>query len=149
MLGDATRKAEEEFSSRNAIVPPSVINMEFPNLDNWESVPDNYCVLPYILFHPLAQIPKSLKETIFYCPLCLANTARYNALRSTDVWKDGRTARLNPQIIFDATSPVILVAKLYKCGFGHDEIPATHPDVISQFENVYIPFELSHRYTCF
>ena len=49
MLGDATRKAEEEFSSRNAIVPPSVINMEFPNLDNWESVPDNYCVLPYIL----------------------------------------------------------------------------------------------------
>ena len=68
-----------------------------------------------------------------------------NQLRQTKQWKDGTTNRRNPRIIYDCDSILFLVAKLYKCHNGHNEVPATDPEILGRIPNSYLMFILKHR----
>jgi hypothetical protein len=49
-------------------------------------------------------------------------------LLNTKIWKNGQLQRLNPRVIFDLTSPVILVYKQYSYNRGHHEINGVDVD---------------------
>ena len=58
---------------------------------------------------------------------------------------DGRLTRLNPRIIFDTNTVVLLVSAVYKCCRSH-EIAACHPHVLKILNaRTEIPFFLTHK----
>ncbi len=150
-LESATKAADTKYDADHTMDPPEIIYDIFPTLDEtWVNDPESYCALPYILFDPLCQFQALLKEDGITCPKCekdktLGKKIVLGHLVNSKNWKNGRLQRLNPRVIFDLTSPVVLMYKQYTCSLGHQEINGVDIDILQQINNCNIPFVLSHR----
>ena len=148
----ATEIADMQHESDQTMDPPELRNDSFPRLDKkWINDPSLYCVLPYTLFDPLCQFNALLDGNTLSCPKCKAVPEHKSCERNilghlvnTRVWKNGRLERLNPRVIFDLTSPALLVYKQYSCTRGHREINAVDVDILQQI-NFNVPFTISHK----
>jgi len=60
-------------------------------------------------------------------------------------WKDAKTNRLMPRIIFYIGNPVVLIPKLYRCSGEHREIDGCDPDILKQLPDAYVEFFTSHK----
>lgn len=130
---------DEALSCPTVVIPPMpVINEE------WLPEREKYILLPYILFHPLAQMPFLFRDAPLVCPICQKD-GETSTLASTDNWRDGRNSRSQPRLIYGMDCVVLLVSKVYKCPNGHNEIPANDPDIIKGIPNSYLPFLLTHK----
>ena len=108
---------------------------------NWEM----FMTYPYMLWDPLSQYPSLFTDNKLYCPLCHEDGALSNDLLRTREWYNGRLPRLNPGVIFDTNTIVLLVRAGYKCCRGH-EIAACHPNVLEILNiRTEIPFFLTHK----
>ncbi|CAB4030423.1 Hypothetical predicted protein [Paramuricea clavata] len=147
----ATKVADQKYDVDHTMNPPEVRYDIFPSLDEtWKNDAKSYCVLPYILFDPLCQFNAFLDGNVVTCPKCkgddkMSKTNMPGHLVNTKIWKNGRLQRLNPRVIFDLTSPVILVYKQYSCNRGHYEINGVDVDVLKQIDNCNVSFTLSHK----
>ena len=123
--------------------------MNFPTVGkNWKPDWKIYYRHSYILFDPLSQFPFLFENAPLRCSLCERNEndgSNNNQLRQTKQWKDGTTTRRNPRILYDTHSIVFLASKVYKCGRGHSEVPATDPEILKRIPNCYLMFVLKHR----
>lgn len=159
-LDEATRKALIEarksfdellLKGCNNVALPLIIAISFPTVSkNWKPDWKLYYRYSYILFDPLSQFPFLFQDDPLRCSLCDRNgdnncELKNNQLRQTKQWKDGTTARRNPRIIYDVDSIVFLVSKVYKCLSGHNEVPATDPEILRRIPNCYLTFILKHR----
>ena len=145
-LDDAC-KAANEYIQRNE--RPNEPQITYPQTQIPSSSPVSpaaYFVLPYMLFDPMNQFPFLFKseETKLLCPLC-KRAGLHHDLVDSDQWKNGKTARLQPRIIHDVASPILLVSKLYTCGNGHREIAACDPDLVNQLPDAFVNFVTSHK----
>ena len=59
--------------------------------------------------------------------------------------KNSQLERLNPGIIFDLTSPLVLVYKQNSHSLGHHQIMAVDVDASKQLDNCHVPFALNHN----
>ena len=151
-LKEATEKFEanlccdEHITAQQTLNPVTVTNHgHFINDRNTVVRSEMYMTYPFMLWDPLSQY-KTLFINKLICPLCSDNKDLSNALFRSGEWYNGRLARLNPRVIFDIHTCILLVSAVYKCSKGH-EITACHPDVLHVLKGrTEVPFFLTHRH---
>ena len=151
-LKEATEKFEanlccdEHITAQQTLNPVTVTNHgHFINDRNTVVRWEMYITYPFMLWDPLSQY-KTLFINKLICPLCSDNKDLSNALFRSGEWYNGRLARLNPRVIFDIHTCILLVSAVYKCSKGH-EITACHPDVLHVLKGrTEVPFFLTHRH---
>jgi hypothetical protein len=139
-------QCDEDTNINQAHMPVTItthgqfLNPNYNKL-NWEI----YMTYPYMLWDPLSQYPSLFMDNKLHCPLCHEDGVLSNNLLRSGEWYNGRLPRLNPRIIFDTNTVVLLVSAVYKCGRGH-EIAACHPHVLEILNTkTEIPFFLTHK----
>ncbi len=108
--------------------------------------PTAFFVLPYLLFDPVNQFPFlfNSEESKLLCPLC-NRAGLCQGIVDSNQWRNGKSAHLQPCLIHDISSPILLVSKLYTCGNGHREIAGCDPNLIKQFPDGFVNFVTSHK----
>lgn len=92
----------------------------------------------------MSQFPFLFQDKPLCCSLCDRQrkdnpaTLATNQLIQTKLWKDGSS-------VYGLDSVVFLVSKIYKCLNGHNEVPATDPDILGKIPDCYLTFILKHR----
>ena len=138
--------ADEDTNSNQAHIPVTItthgkfLSPKYNEI-NWEM----YITYPYLLWDPLSQYHSLFIENKLCCPLCHEDGALSNNLLRSGEWYNGRLTRLNPRIIFDTNTVVLLVSAVYKRCRSH-EIAACHPHILEILNaRTEIPFFLTHK----
>ena len=102
--------------------------------------------LPYLLFDPVNQFPFlfNSEESKLLCPLC-NRAGLCQGIVDSNQWRNRKSAHLQPCLIHDISTPILLVSKLYTCGNGHRKIAGCDPDLIKQFPDAFVNFVTSHK----
>ena len=91
-----------------------------------------------MLFDPINQFSTYFKNSgaiQLLCPLCLRDGFQVK-LVDTLKWKNGNANRIQPRMLHDVDSAILLVSKLYNCENGHREVVACDPDIVNKFQIV-------------
>jgi hypothetical protein len=109
------REAILDFSGKPSS-NPTISNPPLPVVSH-QCCPEceKYNLLPYILFHPLLELPFLTKDGSLMCPICE---------------RDGTTSTLWYNLYFNN---------------GHSDIPANDPSIIRRIPDSYLPFLLMHK----
>ena len=132
----------QSLSSTEVIHPPSILQRCRKN-DAHSSSICQIILPPVIIWHPILQL-SSCSDKLDKCP----NEGCKGVLHIHG-WTTGSTSGTQPRILHDINYMILLLGAIYQCDLDSSHIIySTDPRILSQINQLWIPFHLLHRSGC-